>query len=140
MRHFLLSLSSIALLAACGGEEPEDDRPMAGGVGFSTDVEEIEDRQPGNPLPEEEEVETVEPRISPDAPRAGDYPNTGEATTRLPIEPGNEEPGGKDMLTDEERAEAIEDLEGILAADDVEDPEALMTGDDEVGSEEPPRN
>ena len=85
--------AALLLLAACGGEVTD------GGTGSDTDFERIEEMQDEG-TPESEEIGGADSRVE-------DYPDTGEEMTRNPIEPGNEEPGGKDALTEEER-EAIE--------------------------------
>jgi hypothetical protein len=122
-------MSSLALVTACGEENPERDIDTDDGVAT---MQEMEAQQSGNPLPEPLEDEPVAEGIDPDDPRAGDYPKPGEATTRYPIAPGNEEPGGKDMLLPEEREEALED-------DAYESPAEMMRGEDEVEPEDPPR-
>ncbi len=114
MKTTLLSAAAVLALAACGGEV------TGGGVGSDTDPERIEDRSAvlaESELAEDGELETQtrlgQPydgqEIDPDDPRAEDYPALGQETTRLPIEPGNEEPGGKDlMLADEYEAMGYE--------------------------------
>ena len=105
LRTFLLASAALSL-AACGGEVTD------GGTGSDTDFEEIEAVQDNGPS-EATEIADVESggqplqegaqaAARPDDPRAGDYPEPGEEQTRNPIEAGNEEPGGKDMLLQRE--------------------------------------
>ena len=105
MTRFFSAFFAASILAACGGEVTD------GGTGSDTDFEEIEAMQGEGPAEFEEDrtgvtgqplQEGVDRATRPDDPRAGDYPGPGEEMTRNPIEPGNEEPGGKDQLTDEE--------------------------------------
>jgi hypothetical protein len=107
-----LTLTALALiLAACGGEVTD------GGAGSDTDFEEIERENAVGAVPERQEIagETEEgyigqpyqegaDKVDEDALRAEDYPKPGQEMTRWPIEPGNEEPGGKDMLLAQEYA------------------------------------
>ena len=106
MLRTLLLASAAFSLAACGGEVTD------GGTGSDTDFEEIEAMQDDGPS-EAAEIAAVDSggqplqegaqaAARPDDPRPGDYPAPGEEQTRNPIEPGNEEPGGKDMLLQEE--------------------------------------
>ena len=109
MRTLLLSAAALSL-AACGGEVTD------GGTGSDTDFDEVEAMQGEGPAEATEiaaneagAVPTGQPRqegleqaVRPDDPRAGDYPEPGEEQTRNPIESGNEEPGGKDMVLAEE--------------------------------------
>lgn len=110
MLRTLLLASAALSLAACGGEVTD------GGTGSDTDFEEIEAMQ-GEGVPEPIELaegggdldpggqllqEGVAAATRPGDPRPGDYPAPGEEQTRNPIEPGNEEPGGKDMVLQEE--------------------------------------
>ena len=92
MRTLLTSTALALLLAACSGEVTD------GGTGSDTDFEALaenedavleENQIEGQPLQGEPVQQTAE--------RAEDYPGPGEEMTRNPIEPGNEEPGGKDQ-------------------------------------------
>lgn len=120
MRPFSISLPAALLLAACGGEV------TGGGTGSDTDPERIEDRSAVLANPDHDDPQVLEG--GPDAPlpptptqgtigqpgqegaaavdgtalRAEDYPAPGEEMTRNPIQPGNEEPGGKDLPLAEE--------------------------------------
>ena len=117
-RTLLLSAAALALVA-CGGEVTD------GGTGSDTDFEEIADEE--HVYDEAEATELARGDVAtqpaqanvqpgqertvrdPDDPRAGDYPEAGEEQTRNPIEPGNEEPGGKDMMLQEEYAALDQD-------------------------------
>ena len=91
MRRLLLTGSALVLLAACGGEVTD------GGTGSDTDFEALEEGTAGL---EENEIlgQPAQGEAVPQtAERAEDYPGPGEEMTRNPIEPGAEEPGGKDL-------------------------------------------
>ena len=90
--RLLLTTTALALLAACGGEVTD------GGTGSDTDFETLAENEDaileeneiiGQPMQGEPAPQTAE--------RAEDLPGPGEEATRNPIEPGNEEPGGKDL-------------------------------------------
>ena len=91
MRH-LLTGTALLLLAACGGEVTD------GGTGSDTDFEALAENE--DAVLEENEI-LGQPEqgeaVARTAERAEDYPGPGEENTRNPIEPGNEEPGGKDL-------------------------------------------
>jgi hypothetical protein len=123
MRFWILA-SSALLLAACEGEVTD------GGTGSDTDFEALDEQAEGDGMTEAEEARAADPTAGggeDPAPRAGDYPRPGEETTANPIEPGVEEPGGKDMLLEDEAEEIAED--GAEAYDD----------EDEMEGEDPPR-
>ena len=92
MRTLLTSTALALLLAACGGEVTD------GGTGSDTDFETLAENE--DAILEENEIlgqpAQGEP-VQQTAERAEDYPGPGEEMTRNPIEPGNEEPGGKDQ-------------------------------------------
>lgn len=109
-------LASSLLLVACGGEV------TGGGTGSDLDTDRIEARDDALNNPDYDDPEVLrgpapgtptqgtigQPMqegagaVDGTALRAEDYPAPGEEMTRNPIQPGNEEPGGKDMPTAEE--------------------------------------
>ncbi|MCQ8186402.1 hypothetical protein [Parvularcula maris] len=113
MRQFLAGLSVLALAAACSAEDVTD----------SEEYEELEEQAEGTDapaMPTDEQTPGADPVPSGDALRSEDMPDTGEEMTTLPIEPGTDEPGGKDELTEKEL-------------------EAMNKGDDPSTVSEPPR-
>ncbi|MBB4658828.1 hypothetical protein [Parvularcula dongshanensis] len=102
MKTQLLSAAALFALAACGGQVTD------GGTGSDTDFDAIEAQNATEARPEAEQIASADDigqpaqegpgQVQPGELRAEDYPETGEEMTRNPIEPGNEEPGGKDMM------------------------------------------
>ena len=125
MRYAVL-LSSVLLLAACQGEVTD------GGTGSDTDPEELREMRGGDGMTErEEEADAEDDYGSTDTPlrqgdpRAGDYPAPGEQVTRNPLEPGSEEPGGKDQPTEKE----------IEAMNEGDDPDVVSSPPDGSGGD-----
>jgi hypothetical protein len=130
----LLIVPAVIALAACGGEV------TGGGTGSDTDFDEIEDRSAVLANPDHDDPEVLQGpapatptqgtigqplqegvgAIDGDVLRAEDYPAPGEEMTRNPIQPGNEEPGGKDLMLEEEY-EAMDEVPPPNAPEGVPD-------------------